>query len=268
MNQNIKNMTVRTFIAALIIWAGSFTDTVCAQSSVQEIMSGIYKKYDSLSYITFNVKYTYSTDTVMGNFTHEVMNGSYTMAGKKAKYTIGDIDFLQNDSFLIAVYNNNKFIMVSDPNTINTGSELPMRSVMDSMIQAYSRHYTINSADIPGRITFDKADDTAQFKKFVISYDPATNYLRSIQYDYEENVTTEAPEDTTIAQRSALRQKRLTIDFSDYRLDNFSPALYSESNYIWFEDGECKPVDKYRDYKIYYSKSPYRAPLQGGSTLQ
>lgn len=261
-------MTVRTFIIALIVLAGSLPKTVFAQSSVQDIMSGIYKKYDSLSYITFNVKYTYSTDTLLGDFTHEVMNGSYTMAGKKAKYTIGDIDFLQNDSFLIAVYNNDKFIMVSDPKTANAGSELPMRSVIDSMMQAYIQHYTISTSGALGRITFERADDTAQFKKFMISYDPATNYLRSIQYDYEENVMAEPAEDTTVALRSALRQKRLTIDFSDYRLDNFSPQLYNENNYIWFEDGECKPIDKYRGYKIYYSRSPYRAPLQGGGAPQ
>ena len=59
----------------------------------QQIMAGIYKAYDSIPYLTFDVTYTYNTDTLNGDFTHDLLAGSYTMAGKQAKYNLGNIDF-------------------------------------------------------------------------------------------------------------------------------------------------------------------------------
>src|SRR5260370_24527456 len=67
--------------------------------SPQQIMADIYKVYDSLNYLTFDLKYTYTSDTLNGDFTNDVLQGSYTMAGKKAKYNLGEIEFMQNDSF-------------------------------------------------------------------------------------------------------------------------------------------------------------------------
>src|SRR5689334_14707452 len=65
-----------------------------------QIMTEIYKAYDSINYLTFDVKYTYSSDTLNGNFINDALEGSYTMAGKRALYNLGNIQFMQNDSFL------------------------------------------------------------------------------------------------------------------------------------------------------------------------
>jgi hypothetical protein len=245
-------------LAALIICGSFCSHEVKAQSAAQQVMETIYKKYDSLSYITFDVKYVYGTDTLYGDFKHEELGGSYTMAGKKAKYNIGNIEFMQNDSSLISVYNKEKFIIVADPKYGNTGDELPMRAMMDSMIQAYGQHYNIITNTTAGNISFEKTDSLAQFTKFFIGYDVSTNFLNTIQYVFLENQLMNPDDTTGSPAKYAMRQKTLRIEFSNYRLDNFSPALYNENNYVWFEDGVCKPIDKYKGYKVYYSKSPYR----------
>jgi hypothetical protein len=249
----------KKILAALIILFALCNKEIKAQSTPQQIMTQIYKKYDSLSYITFDVKYIYGTDTLYGNFKNEVLPGSYTMAGKKAKYTVGDIEFMQNDSFLISVYNNDKYIIVTNPQMENSGNGLPMRSAMDSIIQAYAQHYIIsNFADtVLGVIKFEKADSFAQFKKFIIQYDVKTNFLKSIQYGFEESELMNPNDTMGSVPNYAMRQKSLLIEFSNYRVDNFLPELYNINKYIWFEDGEWKPISKYRDYKVYYSKSDY-----------
>lgn len=263
LQQLIKKNRLVISMLVIITSIGSL-ETAKAQMTAQQVMQQVYQAYDSLSYISFDVKYVYGTDTLYGDFKSEVMKGTYTMAGKKAKYNIGDIDFMQNDSFLVAVYNRDKFIIVSDPHTTNTGAELPMRSLMDSMLQVYGQHYTISSGVLEntGIIQFIKADTLAQFNSFRISYNPANYYLSSIEYNFQttEPLPTIDANDTTNSFQMMpptifSRIKRFRIEFSNYRMDNFLENIYSENNYIWFEDGECKPVEKYKDFKVYYTKA-------------
>lgn len=227
-----------------------------------QALDRLYQSYDSAHYLTFDVKYIYTTDTVNNDFSNEVILGSYTMAGKRAKFNIGNIDFMQNDSFFISIYNQDKFILVSDPQTNNLGSQLPLRSQIDNLFASYGSHYTItNTSDsVTGLIQFIKQDSAAQFDKFSISYDNEMKYINSISYIFHENQYLDsASSDTSNVdppiQNIFLRKKSLTIEFTNYRVNNVNESIYNQNNYIWFENGECKPVDKYLGYKVYYSRT-------------
>ncbi|MBI3883031.1 MAG: hypothetical protein HY305_02125 [Sphingobacteriales bacterium] len=235
----------------------------------QQIIESLYKQYDSLPNVTFDVEFRYTSDTLNGNFTNEVLEGTYTMAGKRARYTIGDIEYMQNDSFFIAVYNKDKFIMVSNTILANTGKVLPAREAIDSLLYSYGNHYTITAAenDTFGIVNFAKADSLAQFLNFAIRYRPDMNYIKEIAYDFEvpyapvsdlspvSLADADSSGNNTVDDRSAvplviMRRNRLQIQFATHRLDNFSRDIYSENNYIYFEGEECLPVPKYRDYNI------------------
>lgn len=227
-------------------------DRVAAQTP-QDVMGNVYKRYDSTLYLSFDVKYTLSSDTLLGDFTHEVMQGTFTMAGKKTKYKLGDVEFMQNDSLFIAVYNNEKYIVVSDPRTSNTGSQLPMREMMDSLAQNYAPHYTI-TVDTPltgmGRVKFVKADSLAAFLDFKISYDLSNYLLRSVVYSFEDHPGPDTPVLSPVA-----RIMTMKIEFTNYRGDNFSDDVYDTNAYIFFEDGLYKPVAKYRDFRVFNSRT-------------
>jgi hypothetical protein len=301
----MKIKAIRGFImtASMMWFAAIPLKAQTSLSQVQQIMNCIYHVYDSVPYITFDVNYTYTSDSMEdGKFIQDGLTGTYTMAGKKAKYNIGDIDFLQNDSFCIAVYNSQKYILVSDPRTPNAGSGLPMRQAMDSLLQSYSQHYALSvecmfdsntiasspqdstsNADsiVLCKIVFTKADSLAQFLSFTITYDSSTCFLRSVEYVFEEPYVTN-PENSgaggdslSISQSLAsgppatappqMQKKKLRIDFSNYRFDNFSDAIYDEEQYIDYEDGTWKPVPKYYGYQVFNAwtgKSPviYAAP--------
>jgi len=254
----------------LIVFICLFTGltTVKAQEeariAISQAMQAIYKNYDSVPFLSFDVKFDYGSDTLLGKYNAEQMDGSYTLAGKKARYRLGDVDFMQNDSFFIAVYNKDKLIVVDEPKTTNIGNQLPMRQQIDSLLLAYADHYTFSTYSIgndTGVIQLLRADEEAQFNRFSLTYDNRSKMIYEISYDYPEA----AELDTAVIAylRSApgkendpvpQQKKRFTIRFLNYRFDNYDEAIYDENNYIWFENGMCKPAAKYDDYKIYYTK--------------
>jgi len=250
----MKRMIIsKGLMLLLVLYVPAGFNTVKAQTP-QQILTEIYKKYDSTQYLSFDVKYTLSSDTLLGDFTYEVMEGSYTMAGKKSKYRLGDIEFMQNDSFLIGVYNNDKYIIVSDPKTNNSGSELPLRAVVDSLLDAYGSHYiiTVDTLDsLTGMIGFLKnPDSTANFLKFAVTYDFEQLLLRSVEYSFNDQ-----PYFDSVFFQPAPRIHTLKVEFLKYRLDNYQEADYDQNKYIFFEDGLCKPVERYRDYKVFYTRT-------------
>jgi len=239
----IQMLTLFCLLAAM----GAFAQTPAS------IMENVYKRYDSTMFLSFDVKYTYDSDTLLGDFTHEVMQGTFTMAGKKTKYKLGDVEFMQNDSLFIAVYNNEKYIVISDPRTVNTGSQLPMRNMMDSLVLTYAPHYTI-TIDTPethtGRVRFEKADTLATFLDFNISYDLDQYVVRSVIYSFHE-----VQQEDSVIFSPAARRKTMKIEFSNYRGDNHTEDAYDTNAYVFFEDGLFKPVARYRDYKVFNSRT-------------
>lgn len=258
-----KKIIQRITITILAVCSFSTFNPVSAQGSTEATIEKIFSRYDSLDYLTFDVKYTYSTDTVNGDFKINVLNGSYTLAGKKSFYNLGDIQCMQNDSFLISVYNKDKFITVEDPPNV-TGSQLPLSALIDSLALTYSQDYQISTStdSIFGTISFLRADSLAQYDQFFIKYDTTSDFLTSLEFDYIENKILES-DDSTLDGQNITHKTKLIVDFLNYRIDHFSDSIYHEYNYIWFEDGKWKPVDKYRDYQVYYSRSPVKRPEPG-----
>ncbi|RYY71840.1 MAG: hypothetical protein EOO13_01695 [Chitinophagaceae bacterium] len=233
------------------------------RNAILQTMQGIYKSYDSVKYLSFDVRFNYGSDTLLGKFDNEEMHGQYTLAGRKAKYRLGDIDFLQNDSFFLAIYNKDKLMLVDEPKTSNMGSQLPMRSQIDSLLEAYSQQYfmSIDTTQAENSsITLIKTDTLAQLNLFSLQFDNITKLITKIRYEFNEpaeldstvlaSLRAAAANDTLVP----VQKKKFSIHFSNYRLDNYDEAVYDEGNYIWFENNVCKPVAKYEDYKIYYTK--------------
>ncbi len=264
-NFKIMNRKISTIIVSVATLLFALKTELKAQGTppaIMQTLQSIYKNYDSVKYLSFDVKFDYGSDTLLGKFDAEQMDGTYTMAGNKAKYRLGDIDFMQNDSFFIAVYNKDKLILVDEPKVLNMGSQLPMRQQLDSLLNAYSEHYAISqfnqTAEI-GVIQLLRSDSLAQFDKFSITYDNRNKMLYSISYNYIEPAELDA--DVIAAYKASsgtnsdpVQKKRFTIRFLNYRFENYDDSVYDENNYIWFENGICKPAAKYEEFKIYYSK--------------
>lgn len=239
-------------------------------NTAQQILSDIYKSYDSLNYLTFDVSYHYNTDTLYGDFTHDVLKGTYTLNGKKAYYRLGDIDFMQNDKYLVSVYHKEKFIIVSDPQQPNAGGYLPMRAQLDSLFGIAAPHYSVgvstSQVNVPGdsthtmaAIVFSATDSLVPISTYTIKCDLSRHWLQSLEYAFmgtpdNSNAYETLGDSLRRSIMSTPRKKRLAIVFSNYRFANTNKETYDVNNYVFFEDGVCKPVTKYADYKVYYNK--------------
>jgi hypothetical protein len=230
-------------------------------SAIINTVEEINRNYDSVKYLSFDIRFQYSSDTLLGKFESDGLEGYYTMAGKHTKYRLGNIDFMQNDSFFIAVYNSERFILVDEPKVNNIGSQLPLRGMIDSMLKVYSMDYTITSNHLAGdtaSIQFLRADSLAKFDVFSIKYDTTSKLIYQLFYEFTEPAELDsavlAMMNSSGNSMPPMQKKRLTISFRNYRFDNYDEGLYNEANYIWFENGYCKPAETYKGYKIYYSK--------------
>lgn len=230
---------------------------------INQTLEDIYRKYDSTKNLSFDVRFEYSSDTLLGKYDYEQMAGKYILAGNKARYTLGDIDFLQNDSFFIAVYNRDKLIIVDEPKLLNSGSILPMRQQLDSLLQNYNEHYNINSYNLSedtGVIELIKSDSTAQLDRFSITYNRSNKMMLKLYYEYKEAADLDTNAIAVLKSipgaedKIPIQKKRLTIHFLNYRNNNFDDVIFNENNYIWFDNGMWKPTTMYNDYKIYYTK--------------
>jgi hypothetical protein len=271
----MKPIMLRTFAVMLVMFTMQYTNAQTAADTALNTAMQFYKTYDSIPYITFDVKYTYLSDTLYSDFSYETQKGSFTMSGKKAKYSVGEVDYLQNDSFMIAVYHNDQMMVVSPPTETNAGAYLPMRSLLDSLLQAYSSDYDItvdNTIDtIPstaediintkGYILFTRKTGAtqAQFNRYLIEFDIEQNTILKVEYEFTQSgmglSSTDEPDEGQRMLKNSPRKRILRIEFSNYRFDNFSDQVYSENNLVWEEDGEYKPVEQYKYYKVYNTRN-------------
>lgn len=256
-------MRTKIFLVAVSVMVLGLLTGKAQNGLITQTLQEIYRNYDSIKYLSFDVQFDYGSDTLLGKFESEKMNGTYTLAGKKAKYSLGDIDFMQNDSFFVAVYNRDRLMMVDEPKTNNTGSQLPLRQQIDSMLLAYSSSYTITQNNISadtGVIHFVRADSLAQFDGFNIFYHNQSKLITRLTYEYKEKAELDSAvlatlmTDTLTWTGIPQVTKRFSIRFSNYRYDNYDDSVYDINNYIWFDNGLCRPANKYADYRVYYNR--------------
>jgi len=268
----MKMFKIKICIAAILFFMVSTQSNLRAQTTLDSARNtalNFFRTYDSIPYLTFDVRYTLYSDTAYSDFSYETLKGTYTLNGKRARYSLGDVEYLQNDSFLVAVYHKDEQIIISDPPVQNSGSYIPLRETLDSLLQAYSSNYDIwvkNSTTDPDidslgyiRLVRKLNDTIAAYNRYTIEFNIEKNFITKVEYEYTEpglGLTSEdEPNEGQRLLKNTARRKTLRIEFMNYRFDNFSDDQYSENNFVWEEDGEYKPVDKYRTYKVYNARN-------------
>lgn len=258
MNQ-IKIIILTLFISLVAVIDPLYS---IAQMDVAKAdLSEIYKSYDHLKNLSFDVTYLYDSDTLNGDFTHNELKGSYKIQGKKTLYQLGDISFIQNDSILVGLYTTKKMIIIGDPQSGAMEGAIPMRQQMDSLFKIQGQHYaiTVSSKSRSTTISFTGIDSVAQFRKYDITYDNNSDFIQKLDYSFigitDRNLDDPLMADST---RKRLlhekRRKKLTIEFSNYSFHKIDAKDFDEKNYIVYDDKVYKPIAKYSDYKVYNTK--------------
>lgn len=235
--------------------------SVSAQRPDDEILQTVhqlYDVYDSVRMLSFDCRYTYTSDTVQGDYQDSQLEASCTLDSGRQRFRLGDIEYVRNDSMFVALYERQKLIVVSNqmPATM-----IPMRTSLDSLLATYTDHYRLSEDSIGAgllRIRFDRRDTLAPFTHFFIDYNPMEMHIQSVSYEFltegklfHDSLDLYGPRPSN--EYIPPRHQRLQIDFFNYRLENFTSDPFSERNYIWFDGEEWQPVERYRDFRVFNS---------------
>jgi hypothetical protein len=225
-------------------------------AKVKGLLMNLSHNYDTSTNLTFSVRLTNITEPEAGAIVSDKVEGAYALKGKHALYTMGDIEVMQNDSFLIAVYNSNKFVIVSKPKNSSSTQFFPFRETMDSLLRLSSEKYSIQSTidkkEKIGYVTFAAKDSNEKVREFRLTYNTTLGLINSIRYlffEYKQAPDAYKEQNPTMVKN----KKTMLIEFADYSHQPISASLLNENKYIFFEDKECKLKEKYKNFKLYYS---------------
>lgn len=226
---------------------------------IRNIMADIYKTYDNIPSLSFSVNYNYGIyDSTNVKKTTNVIDGKYNMNVQNAVYSMGEIEYIQNRDFFIALHHKHNAILVSNPQFKTAGGNIPMRTMLDSLILKYAEHYNYNTTNIDTSnaiISFSRKDSLAQFDTLLLGYNKLYKRLTFIQYNYKQAAATYEPQEVTSHAFEGLPIKTvnafLRISFNNYETTILNNSIYETNSYIWNDNGSYKPIDKYKYYKIY-----------------
>lgn len=250
---------VRPFIVTLALIAASITGKgQTTADTVRSEMTIINSKYDSAFFMTLDIRINYNSDTVFAgtdsaDYSNTEMTGVYTFHGNKALYRLGDIEYMQNDSFTIAVYNNEKFILVGKTIPgIRASNFVPVKATIDSMLVSLEQYYesAIMDYDSVKRISFKAIDSTLPYQRIDIEYDPGTYLLTKVKYKLRD--AGQVSQTGTANDLQTIRKAEMVFLFQNYRVLQVGEAVFSEARYLFFDGpAEIRPADAYKDYTIY-----------------
>lgn len=256
----IKGIYRPLFLLCFLLQMSHYTRAQTAADTARAALQAIDSSYSHGFYLGFDIKITYSSDTLWAgtdsaDFNYSEMIGNYTFNGNKALYRLGDIEYMQNDSFTVALYRENKIILVGKtlPGQA-TSSFMPTKAVFDTMMARLDQEYSCSMQTLNDFkcIHFTANNDsTVIFKTIRIDYDPVSFLMRKVVYTMNDHGYYDNP--GAMSQPES-RQVVLTFDFMNHRAGDVNPDYFNEMNYLFF-DGPAviKPAAPYQDFTIYKS---------------
>jgi tRNA splicing endonuclease len=252
-------------MVALLFSSALFSQTSVNTSFVADVLSEIYTKYDRMRYMSFDMRMVLQTDTVDGRSHRSEESGHFTIAGKSFYHAIGDVEYLQTDSFAISVYKSAKVMMVKKPemkdssvNDIMPGSKSVLASLMESLPDNYHMYADTTESGDSASLVFISTNELKTYRRIIINYDPNQHYLFSVTYEYDEGIEEESEDDEEELEPTiVVYENTLTIYYEHYHFDPDSyPGVFSPGKFIRFDGTRYSPSIPFAEYEFYDLLTP------------
>ena len=207
----------------------------------------INKTYVSTPYLSFNVKYKYSLDS-LPTVIMDSSQGVFKMNGYKYWGKIDSVEMLQNDSFAITVFKQDKIISLATP-SYNFSQTLPLAQWDSLFFQSDRFTFTMGVDSIWKKITVNYSPNLP-YKKLEMWYDSVTYQINRIKYSVSEY----AGEQNFYSLSSPGAYGIVDIQFSNYQTGAFNDSAFNHWVYIANYGGVYEPSSAYSEgYQLYIS---------------
>lgn len=256
-------MTIRFFTFIVLLLNLSFVSA--QQQNIQEIRKQLKKlntAFDSSYFLSFKVQYLYhSVDSVSGQEEKSQKEANYTVKGKNFFYSLGNMEYMQNDSMAFTVSHQNKSIFLSKTKETGVAKSFGLNAITDSTIGRYAQFYTItgtvdslhnkavlNFTALPGA--------TVVYKKMIVSFNLSPAILTKVEIAFNEPGEIKLIDSSGFFRgntKKVLLSKNMQMLFSNYRPSDTNPDLFKPQHYVFYDRllNRFMPMEKYRQYKLY-----------------
>lgn len=219
--------------------------------SVKQELYKINKVFDSASFLGFDVDIKYTSDTVYGRYDYEEMKGSYLLNSRNIYYKMGNIEYVQNDSFAYTLYHDEQMLSMSRDSVGAASSLFPLKEFTDSVLNWYASFYTIQLRDEDDSrvIEFTATDSTVPYKRIAIYYLQENHFPDKLEMFFTEDTADYDP--TSVDDNFRPTRKYITMSFSNYH-HPVTTDVFDDANYIFYDRSrkQYRPSEKYRNYQF------------------
>jgi hypothetical protein len=216
-----------------------------AQNPVLQECIKINKAYRASDHLSFNVKYTYAYATTPTVIEDSTM-GAYKMHGYNYWTNMDSAEYMQNDTFQVAVYQPEQALAIGLPN-YKYDKQLPL-SQWEELFQAQDFTYTFGADMGYKKITVDYTSEIMLFSKFEMWYDSVTYRVHKVQYKIDESAS-----DELLRQKGDMSGNYIvvTIFFSNYQTGLFTDSVFNSANYFTKTGSNYNPATAYAGYEVF-----------------
>ena len=263
---NMKKIMIASLMMAFFLMIGgksqAQSDSLQSIDFVKQQLKHLNSVFDSSYFLSYNVKFLYnSLDSVSGQSDSSSQSSSYIVKGNCFYYSLGDYEYMQNDSLAFSVSNKEKVIICSKNRLPGASFSFAAGSLTDTSIGYFAKYYrltgSVDTSKNKGVIYFNALAGTAvPFQQIVFKYQNTPAQHTSVEVKYKEPGIIEEKDSTGAyngQNKSTLLNKTMTMIFSDYANVTVDNSLFKKEHYMFFDRQLKKfvPVDKFKQYKVF-----------------
>ncbi|HRP33712.1 MAG TPA: hypothetical protein PKV73_17570 [Agriterribacter sp.] len=216
---------------------------VCAQqfaTAVTELQK-IQNTYSDSGYTSFTVKYQYAREAAPSKIL-DTLSFFYKMKNKKYYCKVDKIEFLQNDSINVAVYHNEKTIILSNPSVSTEKGRLAIDNWDSAFIASNIDSVYVTENKSNKTISFHFTPES-RYSSCSITYNSKTyqpqkiSYIEKATQNYEEGQT--KPNGIII-----------TMLFSGLTKTAFNESVFDERKFITNQQNKWNLTQGFSGYNI------------------
>jgi hypothetical protein len=216
-----------------------------AQNDALSRMHQLRETYRAKPWISFDVKYTYAAETAPTVITDSSM-GNFKINGNHYWCRIDSMEFMQNDSFMVAVYAPEKIMSLSLPSPLYPG--ITPFANWDSLYQLASLFTTAHSVDAGYKKMTITFNNPIPYKKTEIWYDSTAMLIQKVRYTiHEESITGDYSQSTVNGPYVVV-----SMLFQNYQYNAFGASVFYSTNYFGMDGpGNYILNTAYADFVLY-----------------